>query len=246
MLTNLHGFRAPLDRGTCTESVQLNHSTLHGLGCSLSTHQAARVPCSLGARIPVTTGQPNWTTYPGMHFVHAGPQYPSATCLPSYEVGDCGDQTTARRKRPIPERRRIPVKPRNNTGFVAYAQAACDCRPGVVCSFCRAIGNGHPKRARKSRQRRGQTRAMRVGYRAAHARVQAARGRASSWPCAGDCGGLARDWAYDGTDSRELTEIVNGSLCRYSLSSDRYLPLCRRCHRKFDAAQRAMRVFATW
>lgn len=85
-----------------------------------------------------------------------------------------------------------------------------------------------------------------IGYRGVHTRVQAARGRASAYLCAGDCGRLAADWAYDHTDPDELVTVVNGSLCRYSLDSDRYQPLCRPCHRRFDSTQRALRVYATW
>jgi hypothetical protein len=87
--------------------------------------------------------------------------------------------------------------------------------------------------------------ATHVGYRAAHARVQAARGHASSYPCA-DCGLPAADWAYDHSNPDELVAAVNGALRRYSLDSDRYVPRCRKCHRRFDAAQRALREISTW
>lgn len=85
-----------------------------------------------------------------------------------------------------------------------------------------------------------------VGYRAAHARVQAARGPATCYPCAGDCGRPAGEWAYDNADPDELVATVNGAVRRYSLDSDRYQPLCRPCHRRFDKNHRALRVFATW
>jgi hypothetical protein len=81
-----------------------------------------------------------------------------------------------------------------------------------------------------------------VGYRQAHQRVDAARGRASSYPCA-ECGRPAQDWAYLHDDPDELVAVVNGRPLRYSLDSDRYSPLCRCCHRRLD---RAMRVFASW
>lgn len=58
-LTKLHGFRAPSDRGTCTDSVHLRPSKLHGLGCSLSPLQAARFPCNLRCTVSVH----HWTTY---------------------------------------------------------------------------------------------------------------------------------------------------------------------------------------
>lgn len=84
-----------------------------------------------------------------------------------------------------------------------------------------------------------------MGYRAAHMRLLAARGRAASWPCVGDCGRPAVDWAYDNADPDELVATVNGSARRYSMDSDRYAPMCRPCHRRFDHAHRAIRVIST-
>jgi hypothetical protein len=81
-----------------------------------------------------------------------------------------------------------------------------------------------------------------VGYRQAHQRVEAARGRASSYPCAG-CGRPAADWAYRHDDPDELVAVVNGTPLRYSLDSDRYSPLCRLCHRRYD---HAIRVISRW
>lgn len=85
-----------------------------------------------------------------------------------------------------------------------------------------------------------------VGYRAAHMRVLAARGRASDHLCVGDCGRPAADWAYDNADPDELVTTVNGAPRRYSLNPDRYQPMCRRCHKRFDHTHRALRVIATW
>jgi rubredoxin len=80
------------------------------------------------------------------------------------------------------------------------------------------------------------------GYRAAHTRVQAARGHATAYRCEG-CGGPAVDWAYRHDDPAELVDVVNGKPRHYSLDSDRYAPLCRPCHRRLDHAHR---VFASW
>ena len=85
-----------------------------------------------------------------------------------------------------------------------------------------------------------------VGYRAAHMRLLAARGRATSYPCMGDWGRPAAEWAYDNSDPDELVATVNGAPRRYSLDSDRYQPMCRPCHRHFDRTHRALRVYATW
>ena len=137
-------------------------------------------------------------------------------------------------------------------GFVAYAQKACECRPRYLCSFCRAGRYGDPRKAPKARQRPAQPPAVatpvRVGYRAAHARVVAARGRASSYSCVGDCGRPAVDWAYDNDDPDEVIDTVGGKPLRYGLDSDHYQPMCRQCHQRFDHAQRAQRleVFSSW
>lgn len=85
-----------------------------------------------------------------------------------------------------------------------------------------------------------------IGYRGAHMRVQAARGPASAYPCVGDCGRPAADWAYVHDDPDELVTTVNGAPRLYSLDSDRYRPMCRRCHRRFDTAQRVLREISTW
>jgi len=76
----------------------------------------------------------------------------------------------------------------------------------------------------------------------------AARGRASSYSCVGDCGRPAVDWAYDNDDPDEVIDTVGGKPLRYGLDSDHYQPMCRQCHQRFDHAQRAQRleVFSSW
>lgn len=69
-----------------------------------------------------------------------------------------------------------------------------------------------------------------VGYTAAHRRVIALHGSASKHMCA-HCLGQASDWAYDHLDPDEKTE-ARGT---YSPDPSHYLPLCRWCHRAFDA-----------
>lgn len=80
------------------------------------------------------------------------------------------------------------------------------------------------------------------GYRAAHLRVQAGRGYASSYPCA-DCGRQAAEWSYTQADPGELTALVNGKPRRYSADADFYVARCIPCHRAFDHAHR---VFRSW
>lgn len=59
-------------------------------------------------------------------------------------------------------------------------------------------------------------------YRTVHARLVAARGKASSYACV-ECGGPASDWAFD-----EPTG--------YSTDLARYRPMCRSCHFRGDRA----------
>lgn len=67
------------------------------------------------------------------------------------------------------------------------------------------------------------------GYNNAHMRVRRARGPAKTYQCR--CGDQARDWAYIGSES----EYVNERGWRYSNDINAYEPMCRPCHRRFDA-----------
>jgi len=71
-----------------------------------------------------------------------------------------------------------------------------------------------------------------VSYFAVHVRLTRWCGRAADLPCA-MCGGMAYDWAYDHDDPDEIRD-ADGRV--YSLDPARYLPVCRPCHRKLDAA----------
>lgn len=75
-----------------------------------------------------------------------------------------------------------------------------------------------------------------VGYSAIHRRLRQYRGKASTHACC-QCGGPARQWAYDHADPQEkLGDGGRGRVFRYSTSLDHYIPLCLRCHRRFDLA----------
>ena len=80
-----------------------------------------------------------------------------------------------------------------------------------------------------------------LGYMAAHDRVRVLWGRASEHCCVG-CEKPARDWAYDGTDPSERygTNSV-GTYLHYSVWPEFYMPMCRGCHLKRDAALRHQR-----
>ncbi|WPH57825.2 hypothetical protein [Mycobacterium phage WXIN] len=73
-------------------------------------------------------------------------------------------------------------------------------------------------------------------------------GSASQYPCI-ECGGQAKDWAYDGTDPVELLEIARqGTAMFYSRYPEFYMPMCRKCHGKRDGAmaQGELREYREW
>ena len=70
------------------------------------------------------------------------------------------------------------------------------------------------------------------GYGAAHARVYAACGPATNYPCV-DCGAKAEHWSYDHAAPDELT-APDG--LAYSLDVSHYDPRCVGCHSRFDNA----------
>lgn len=90
------------------------------------------------------------------------------------------------------------------------------------------------------RERRGQdlTSSPRRGgvvkYQMAHQRTKALWGPARQYPCV-SCAGQAHEWAYDGTDETQLTELVDGFYdLTYSAWPEFYKPLCMKCHRNED------------
>lgn len=75
-----------------------------------------------------------------------------------------------------------------------------------------------------------------VGYRAAHARVQKARGAARGHRCE-DCGEQAHEWSYSHGDPDELiADDPTHAGMAYSLDPVQYAPRCRGCHVKHDKA----------
>ena len=70
-----------------------------------------------------------------------------------------------------------------------------------------------------------------ITYRSAHMRIEYLRGKASNHMCI-DCGQTAYHWAYDHSDTNELT-APNGMV--YSPDVERYDPRCVPCHKVYDA-----------
>lgn len=76
-----------------------------------------------------------------------------------------------------------------------------------------------------------------VTYRAAHTRVEKARGKASQHPCL-DCGQQARHWSYNYEDPNEkYTTSPTGMIRPFSADIDYYEPRCIRCHQEYDSGR---------
>lgn len=77
-------------------------------------------------------------------------------------------------------------------------------------------------------------------YDGAHGRVKAKCGSASAQSCVG-CGGRAEQWAYSHADPGERRQATGREAGRpYSVHPDHYEPRCRRCHRRWDDAERRL------
>lgn len=70
-----------------------------------------------------------------------------------------------------------------------------------------------------------------MSYYTAHRKLKDTRGRASSLDCC-QCGGRARDWAYQHTSSDEKVDPQTGRV--YSDDPRDYEPMCRACHISLD------------
>lgn len=73
-------------------------------------------------------------------------------------------------------------------------------------------------------------------YQSAHDRVRKAKGKASAQTCG--CGRTACDWAYDHADPNE--RICEKTGCPFSDDVDRYVAMCRRCHKAWDREHAAV------
>lgn len=79
-----------------------------------------------------------------------------------------------------------------------------------------------------------------VGPAGMHHRLRAIWGPAANHPCVEDCGWMAQDWAYDGTDPEaSLGRTGTWKGIWYSLYPEFYMPLCRKCHRTRDRLRAA-------
>lgn len=115
----------------------------------------------------------------------------------------------------------------------------CDCGRHLVVSSSH-LRTGHTKSCGCLRV--DTTGALRrkpvVDYGGAHDRVRAARGPASGHSCI-DCAAPAQDWSYDGQDPNERRGAnAYGRGLAFSLDPSHYVPRCKPCHVRHDAAAR--------
>ncbi len=86
-------------------------------------------------------------------------------------------------------------------------------------------------------------------YIAAHHRCRALWGSARQYPCI-KCGKPAEDWAYDGTDDKnmELYDSRVDWVVAYSRFPEFYMPMCKPCHKERDIERRLAerRLFREW
>ncbi|AXH67882.1 hypothetical protein J4T99_gp077 [Mycobacterium phage Bromden] len=77
-----------------------------------------------------------------------------------------------------------------------------------------------------------------VGLSGAHSRVARLWGRAADYDCY-VCGGVAAQWAYDGSDPSQLLGVKDTSNTVpmwYSAYPEFYAPMCFKCHKLKDRA----------
>jgi hypothetical protein len=80
-----------------------------------------------------------------------------------------------------------------------------------------------------------------ASYTAAHYRVKRAKGRAAEYRCV-VCGKKAAHWAYNHGDPNQ----IQSELGPYSPNPDFYLPMCVKCHKKFDTEFESWEIAMAW
>ena len=74
-----------------------------------------------------------------------------------------------------------------------------------------------------------------ISYQGMHLRLRRWFGSAKRRVCV-DCGERALHWSYAYGDPAELSEVLAGSLLRYSADPHYYEPRCGVCHIRFDVS----------
>lgn len=77
-------------------------------------------------------------------------------------------------------------------------------------------------------------------YYTAHSRVRIERGHPKEYDCV-ECGGTAEEWALKADAEDIVFGSINGraKVSAYSLNLDEYQPMCKDCHRAYDARHKS-------
>lgn len=112
-----------------------------------------------------------------------------------------------------------------------YWECVCDCGGTRLASIGELNRTGEANTCGDKTEHRNPN----PSYPAAHARLRADLGAASSHPCAG-CGEQAAHWSYNHDDPNEMyyDDPWSGSVLAYSAKQDSYSPRCVPCHKRFD------------
>lgn len=116
----------------------------------------------------------------------------------------------------------------------------CECG-GTIEVFMTALTQGATTNCGDRLQHRhGRQRREHPAYTTVHKRLVQERGSASEHACA-HCGARAQDWAYSNGDLNAVRQDDGREAgLAYSLNPDHYEPLCKACHRRFDARHREL------
>lgn len=124
-----------------------------------------------------------------------------------------------------------------------YARAKANPKPCKIegCQKdtepCRSYCAMHRQRLRRHGEAGGPEELVRlqrdITYGGAHLRIERARGKASSHPCA-FCGKPAEQWALSHDLPPDRFEGRDESRLAYSVNPNRYIPLCRPEHLEYD------------
>lgn len=106
------------------------------------------------------------------------------------------------------------------------------------CEISRTATTGHCVHCLdRSGENNSKWRGDNIEYTALHNRLVVERGLPAEYQCA-RCPEQASEWAYDHEDPDERRNLVGRDDGPFSLNLAHYMPLCVRCHRRFDNGRR--------
>lgn len=143
-----------------------------------------------------------------------------------YALGYCRPHYMKFKKYGQPTR---PEKP------VTYCECGEEAAVAGKCKRCYALNYYYKSSGRGWTGKYATTKPV-PKYEGAHGRLRLERGRAKEHDCV-ECGGPAHEWALkaDATDLLFSELGARKTLTAYSLNFDDYQPMCRDCHKAYDA-----------